>query len=158
MATKRSWRAKLQDDKDLPKRVPIPAQRHATWGRGTILIAAPREFDELMRKVRKGKLTTIDELRRVLATRHAATMTCPMTAGIFANLAARAAEEAEQAGQTRVTPYWRTLKARGELNPKFPGGLAVLRSRLEAEGHEVEVRGQRMFVVGFEARLQPLAE
>ena len=56
----------------------------------------------------------------------------------------------------RVTPYWRTLKARGELNPKFPGGLAVLRTRLEAEGHVVEVRGKRMFVVDFGKRLARL--
>ncbi len=157
MKTKRSWQDKLHDDKDLPKVEPIPAKMHATWGCGTLLIAAPREVDALMRTVRKGKVTTIDELRRALAAQHGATITCPMTTGIFANIAARAADEAEQAGKVRVTPYWRTLKARGELNGKFPGGLAVLRSRLEAEGHTVEVRGARMFVVDFADKLQPLA-
>jgi len=57
----------------------------------------------------------------------------------------------------RVTPYWRTLKAGGELNPKFPGGVAVLRARLEAEGHVVEARGKRLFVVDHERALAHLA-
>jgi len=52
-----------------------------------------------------------------------------------------------------ITPYWRTLKAGGELNPKFPGGLAVLRSRLQAEGHTVVARGQRLFVAEYTKRL-----
>jgi hypothetical protein len=46
-----------------------------------------------------------------------------------------------------VTPYWRTLKEGGELNAKYPGGVAVQRSRLEAEGHRIVARGKRWFVV-----------
>ncbi|HEX6812320.1 MAG TPA: hypothetical protein VF384_11900 [Planctomycetota bacterium] len=149
MKTKTSWREKLQRDHDLPKVVRIPARMHRQWGKGTIVIAAPREVDALMKQVRRGKVTTIDELRSALAKRHDATIACPMTTGIFATIAARAAEEAEQAGKARVTPYWRTLRAGGELNAKYPGGLPVLRSRLEAEGHTVVARGKRLFVADF---------
>src|SRR4030095_4767313 len=105
-----------------------------------------------MARVGKGKVTTIDELRTALAEKHGATIACPMTTGIFANIAARAADEAEQEGRVRITPYWRTLKAGGELNPKFPGGLAVLRSRLQAEGHTVVARGQRLFGADYTKR------
>jgi hypothetical protein len=153
MRTKKSWQEKLRTDHGLPRVEPIPKRNQRRWGKGTIVIAAPREVDALMKKVGRGKVTTIDELRRALATRHRATIACPMTTGIFANIAARAAEEAAAAGKVRITPYWRTLKAGGEINPKFPGGLPVLRSRLEAEGHAVVARGKRLFVVDHEQRL-----
>ena len=46
-----------------------------------------------------------------------------------------------------------TLKAGGELNQKYPGGITELRARLEAEGHEVQQKGKRFFVADFEKRL-----
>ena len=48
-----------------------------------------------MKKVRRGKLTTIDAIRRALAAKHGVTIACPMTTGIFAWIAAHAANEAE---------------------------------------------------------------
>ena len=41
------------------------------------------------------------------------------------------------------TPYWRTLKAGGALNPKYPGGIEAQRQRLEAEGHTILQKGRR---------------
>jgi alkylated DNA nucleotide flippase Atl1 len=37
----------------------------------------------------------------------------------------------------RITPYWRTLKTGGELNPKYPGGVQAQSARLRAEGHVI---------------------
>jgi hypothetical protein len=108
------------------------------------------EVDELMRRVPKGKLTTIDELRKTLAQRHGATIACPITTGIFAWIAAHAAAEAEAEGKKKTTPYWRTLKSNGELNPKYPGGIATLKKRLVAEGHRVVNKRQRAFVAEYE--------
>lgn len=133
---KKSWQEKLADSKDLPK---------------TLVIPAPLEVNAAMRKVRLGKLTTIDAIRRALAKRHGTTTACPLTTGIFAWIAAHAAAEDETAGRQRVTPYWRTLKAGGELNPKYPGGIKNLRARLAAEGHRVVKKGQRYFVADYEA-------
>jgi hypothetical protein len=115
-----------------------------------MVIPAPLEVDALMKRVRCGKLTTIDAIRRALAARHGVTMACPMTTGIFAWIAAHAADEAESEGGSRVTPYWRTLKAGGELNPKYPGGIKNLRARLAAEGHRVVKKGNRYFVADHE--------
>ncbi|MGC3970220.1 MAG: MGMT family protein [Pirellulales bacterium] len=143
---KKSWRAKLLDDKDLPKVAVIDGKLSKRWGSGTMVIPAPREVDALMRRVRPGKLTTIDALREALAKRHGVTITCPLTTGIFAWIAAHAAAEAEAAGKRRITPYWRTLKAGNELNPKYPGGIPELRKHLAAEGHKVVKRGKRYFV------------
>jgi hypothetical protein len=159
MATrKKSWREKLQDDKGFPRVFTIDKTRSKRWGSGTCVIPAPREVDGLMRRVPKGKLTTIDQLRKALAVRHGATITCPITTGIFAWIAAHAAAESETDGIKKTTPYWRTLKAGGELNPKYPGGVALITKRLKAEGHVVKVRGKRVFVEDFEKCLATLGE
>ncbi|MCA8973555.1 MAG: hypothetical protein KDC98_02485 [Planctomycetes bacterium] len=150
---KLSFREKLRDSKDLPRVEQITGKMTTRWGTGSFVIPAPIEVDAIMRKVKKGRLITINGIRELLAERHGATIACPITTGIFAGIAARAADEDEHDGKVRITPYWRTLKAGGELNPKFPGGVEVLRSRLEAEGHEVTVRGKRWFVVDYEKRL-----
>jgi hypothetical protein len=54
-------------------------------------------------------------------------------------MAARAAVEDEVEGKKDVTPYWRTLKGKGELNEKYPGGLDAQAKKLKAEGHIIEV-------------------
>ncbi|MDM7998441.1 MAG: MGMT family protein [Dehalococcoidia bacterium] len=137
-ATRKSWRERLADSKDLPKVVEINAKMSQRWGSGTCVIPAPREVDELMRKVPKGKLTTINEIRAALARKHKATIGCPITTGIFAAIAARAAEEGAAEGKRDITPYWRTLKSGGELNPKYPGGVEAQAARLRDEGHTIE--------------------
>lgn len=149
MKPRKTWTEKLADAKDLPKVVPIAGKMSRRWGEGTVAIAAPVEVDALMKRIPKRRLTTINELRAALATRHGATIGCPITTGIYAWIAAHAAEEAAAAGCKRITPYWRTLKAGGELNPKYPGGIPGVRARLEAEGHRVVQRGKRFFVADY---------
>src|SRR5690349_17388205 len=128
MAAKRkSWREKLADTKGLPRVTTILPRHVRTWGLkpgDTMVLPAPLEVDALMKRVPKGKVVTINELRAALSRKHKTTTCCPMLTGIFAWIAANAADEARHAGIKRITPYWRTLKARGELNPKFPGGAA----------------------------------
>lgn len=154
MALKISWREKLKNDKGLPTVQKVTEKMTRRWGTGTFVIPAPMEVDEMMRKVRKGKLTTLGEIRTVLAEKHGANFTCPITTGIFAWIAANAAAEAVAEGRKRVTPWWRTLKTGGELNPKYPGGIEAQREHLEAEGHTVVKKGKKRFVVeDFEKRL-----
>ena len=156
MPSRKSWVEKLNDSKDLPKVVKIDGKMSRKWGTGTCAIPAPIEVDQIMRQVGKGKLTTIDEIRAALARKHKATIACPITTGIFAWIAAHAAEEQAAAGKKRITPYWRTLKSGGELNPKYPGGVERLTSQLEPEGHRIVQRGKRFFVAEFERRLARL--
>src|SRR3972149_3596987 len=122
MVKRKSWCEKLNDSKGLPKVEKIAGKMSKLWGTGTVVIPAPIEVDEIMRKVPKGKLTTINEIRATLARKHKATIGCPITTGIFAWIAAHAAEERQQSGDKDITPYWRTLKAGGVLNEKYPGG------------------------------------
>lgn len=153
---RKTWNEKLADAKGLPKIINLEGRMQKKWGEGTCAIPAPIEVDGLMRKVGKGKLTTIDDLRKALARSHETTIACPITTGIFAWIAAYAADESATAGKSKVTPYWRTLKAGGELNPKYPGGIDALTLRLEAEGHVVFQKGRRYFVRDFEKSLAKL--
>ncbi|MDH3292384.1 MAG: MGMT family protein [Gemmatimonadota bacterium] len=153
MRRRKTFREKLADQKDLPRVERIPKGMTRQWGEGTMVIPAPREVDGIMRKVPKGKLITINQIREIVARRHGATLGCPITTGILARIAAGAAGEDEAEGKRRVTPYWRTLKTGGEVNPKYPGGLQDQRRRLEAEGHRVDMRGRRMVVRDYERYL-----
>jgi hypothetical protein len=143
---KPSWQEKLNDSRNFPKVEQIPTRMSKKWGTGTLVIPAPTEVDQLMRMVPIGKLTTINDIRAALAKRYNATIGCPLTTGIFASIAARAAEEQKQQGKTDITPYWRTLKTGGFLNEKYPGGFAIQKRLLEQEGHVVCQRGKRFFV------------
>jgi hypothetical protein len=156
MRRRKTWREKLDDSKGLPKVGAIGENMSKRWGTGTMVIPSPVEVEALMKQVPKGKLVTINELRDALARKHNADSACPMTTGVFAWIAAHAAEEAATEGAKRITPYWRTLKTGGELNPKYPGGVQSLKKLLRAEGHRIIEKGRRSFVEGFEQRLAAL--
>jgi len=153
MKKKKSWREKLADDKGLPKVGKVTGKMSQRWGTGPMVIPAPREVDALMRQVPKGRLVTINELRAALAKQHGVDFACPLTTGIFSWIAAHAAAEAEAEGAKRVTPYWRTLKTGGQVNPKYPGGATALTKRLRAEGHKVVSKGKRVLVADYEKKL-----
>ena len=99
MYAKRSFREKLADHKDFPRVQPLTGGMKRRFGSGTIVLPAPQEVDALMRKVPRGKVTTINQLREVLARRHGATLACPIVTGIHARIAAGAAGEDEAEGQ-----------------------------------------------------------
>jgi len=122
----------------MPKVVEITGKMSTRWGTGTVVIPAPREVDEIMKSVPRGSLITINQIRARLAKRHGASIGCPITTGIFAGIAARAAGEDAAEGKKDITPYWRTLKVGGVLNEKYPGGVEAQAEKLKAEGHTIE--------------------
>jgi len=149
MPKRKSWCEKLKDSKGLPVVERITDKMSKRWGTGTVVIPAPVEVNEIMRKVPEGKLTTINEIRAALAKKHGATIGCPITTGIFAWIAANAAEEQRQKGEKDIAPYWRTLKTGGVINEKYPGGVEAQRKLLEKEGHKVIQKGKRYVVVDY---------
>ena len=84
-------------------------------------------------------MNTVGALREDRAKTNGADFTDPVTAGIFVSSAAWASHQRAE----NETPYWRTLKANGELNPKYPGGVEEQRVKLEAEGHTVIQKGRK---------------
>ena len=155
MKSKTSWREKLEKPQQ-PKLVQIPPKM-SQFGKGTMLIPTPMLVDELVRRIPKGKLVTVGELRRKLAADFAADVTCPLTTGIFVRIAAEAAEEDRAKGRRRITPYWRVIKDDGSLNPKFPGGEKLQTKCLRSEGLSIVRQGKRALVKDFEQRLASLS-
>jgi hypothetical protein len=153
MAKKKTWREKLLNNKDLPKVVFLKENAQRRWKRRTMAIPSPREINEIMAKVPKERLITIEEIRKIVARKHEADIGCPLTCGIFSWIAAHAAVEEEREGNREITPYWRTLKTGGELNPKYPGGVEEQKKHLEAEGHQVIQKGKKYRIENHEKYL-----
>ena len=156
MPKRKSWSEKLKDNKDLPKVEKITDKMSKRWGTGTVVVPAPMEVNEMMRKIPEGKVITIGEIRAALAKKRGATIGCPLTTGIFAWVAANAAEEERQQGRNDITPYWRTLKTGGVINPKYPGGVEAQKKLLEKEEHKVIQKGKKYAVADYEKSLAKL--
>ncbi len=106
----------------------------------------------VMKKIPFGKVTTVGEIREYFSRQAGADFTEPITAGIFVSIAAWASYQRTD----DETPYWRTLKANGELNEKYPGGALAQKERLEKEGHIIIERGRkniRYYVKDYEKAL-----
>jgi hypothetical protein len=151
MKKRTTWREKLEKDQP-PVLKPTP--------KGMMLIPRPLHVDALMRKIGKGKLATVGQIRERLAKDCGADYACPLTTGIFMWIASGAAEEDLGRGMTigQVTPYWRVIKDDGSLNPKLPGGVAAQAAHLTREGHTIlpPVGKKPPRVKDFEQHLQEL--
>jgi len=156
MPKRKSWSEKLKDNKGLPKVEKITDKMSKRWGTGTVVIPAPMEVNEMMRRVPEGNLITIGDIRAALAKKHGATIGCPLTTGIFAWVAANAAEEERQKGEKDITPYWRTLKTGGVINPKYPGRVEAQKKLLEKEEHKIIQKGKKYVVADYEKSLAKL--
>jgi len=150
-ASRTSWRAKLEKSQE-PRLVEVPPKM-ARFGTGTMLIPTPKLVDDLIRRIPKGRLATVSELRRKLAVDFKADVTCPLTTGIFLRIAAEAAEEDRTRGRKRITPYWRVVKDDGTFNTKLPGGAAQQTRTLRAEGFRISTSGKSPRLQNFEDRL-----
>ena len=136
---KKDFNAMLRDGKDMPKIQIIKDETSIKkYGGNRMYFAPPMDYDRVMRRVPFGKVITVGEIREYFAAQNGADFTEPITAGIFVSIAAWASHQRSK----DKTPYWRTLRAGGELNPKYPGGVEEQKEMLEAEGHTVIQKGR----------------
>jgi alkylated DNA nucleotide flippase Atl1 len=135
---KKDFNAMLNDSKDMPKFQTIADRKSVEkYGGDRMYFAPPIEYDKVMRLIPYGYVITIGEIREYFAKLSGADFTEPITAGIFVSIAAWASFQRSK----NETPYWRTLKANGELNPKYPGGFEAQKAKLETEGHTIIKKG-----------------
>ena len=99
------YRKRLNDKKDFPKIKIIPKKLEKSWGIGKFVMPTPLEVNDLMKKVPKGKLMTINQIRKKFATKYKTTTACPIVTGIFVNVVARAAEEELRQGKKSCLLY-----------------------------------------------------
>ena len=157
---KKDFNAMLHDSKDMPKVQTITDQKSIEkYGGSRMYFAPPIDYDKVMKQIPYGKVITIGkireyfaELNEYFAELNGADFTEPITAGIFVSIAAWASYQRSE----DETPYWRTLKANGELNAKYPGGIEAQKEKLEAEGHTIIQKGRtniKYFVKDYESVL-----
>lgn len=155
---KKDFNAMLYQDTDMPKMQIVTDEKTIKkYGGERMYFAPPLTYDKIMKTIPRGKVVTVGAIRAYLAKINGADFTDPITAGIFVSIAAWASYQRSE----DETPYWRTLKASGELNPKYPGGTEAQREKLEAEGHTIIQRGRkniRYYVKDYEKVLFDLNE
>lgn len=155
---KKDFNAMLRESKGMPRIQLVTDEKTVQkYGGSRMYFAPPLAYDQAMKQVPEGKLTTVGDIRAFFAKKNGADFTEPITAGAFVSIAAWASAQRD----CDFTPYWRTLKANGELNPKYPGGVMAQKEKLEAEGHTVTARGRtniRYYVENFEEKLHHFKE
>ena len=152
----KDFNAMLKNNKDMPKiQIVKDDKTKKKYGGDKMFFAPPLYYDKLMKKVPKGKLITVGQMRDYLAKKNNADFTDPMTAGIFVNIVAWASYQRD----TDITPFWRTLKSDGELNVKYPEAIELQKRLLEEEGHTIITKGTKnikYYVKDFENSLVEL--
>ena len=154
---KKDFNEMLRDNKDMPKlQIITDAKSIEKYGGNRMYFAPPMDYDRVMKQIPRGKVITVGKIREYFAKKNNADFTEPITAGVFVSIAAWASFQRSE----DETPYWRTLKAKGELNEKYPGGIEAQREKLEAEGHTIIQKGRtniKYFVKDYEKYLFELA-
>lgn len=149
----KDFNAMLRDNKDMPKfQIITDPKSIEKYGGERMYFAPPADYDKVMKRIPFGKVITIGKIRDYFAKENNADFTEPITAGVFVSIAAWASYQRLE----NETPYWRTLKANGELNAKYPGGIEAQKEKLESEGHTVIQKGRtniRYYVKNYESVL-----
>jgi len=155
----KTWQEKMADKPSLPKILKLQkkfpcyntmAKIGCCQGDKVVLVN-PREVEAIMKSVPRGKLITIYEICYKIAKRHKVKGSCSLTNGIFIMQAAHASVETKS-----KLAWWRTLKASGFLNEKYPGAYNLQIKLLKKEGHNVIKRGKKYSVQNFEKKLAKL--
>ncbi|MFQ9922786.1 MAG: methylated DNA-protein cysteine methyltransferase [Beduini sp.] len=153
---KKDFNAMLQKDNGMPKiQIVSDEATNKKYGGEKMYFAPPKDYDHIMKQIPMGKVITVKAIREYFAKKNNADFTDPITAGIFVSIAAWASYQRKE----DLTPYWRTLKVNGELNPKYPGGIEAQKKKLEEEGHTIIKKGRthiRYYVKDYEFSLFPL--
>lgn len=153
---KKDFNAMLQKDNGMPKiQIVSDEATIKKYGGEKMYFAPPKDYDHIMKQIPIGKVITVKAIREYFAKKNNADFTDPITAGIFVSIVAWASFQRKE----ELTPYWRTLKVNGELNPKYPGGVEVQKKKLEEEGHTIIQKGRthiRYYVKDYEYSMFPL--
>lgn len=126
----------------------IPATMEKYLGcKGKMVKPSPETVKMIVKKVRKGKLITLLQLREKLAIDFSVQTACPAATAKSLQLLAQ---------EEKPVCYWRVITAKGELIGKYPGGLDSHAALLESEGAEVDLSKKKPVVANYESKLMPI--
>jgi 6-O-methylguanine DNA methyltransferase, DNA binding domain len=120
---------------------------------GRMLKPCPETLAALIVQIPSGKIVTTDSLRRTLANRFGVEVTCPYDTKMALLAIAHTESDPNQSDPSQPIPYWRVIKANGELMPKHPGGPEAHAARLQAEGFTVDTSGKKPKIKQFKDKL-----
>jgi hypothetical protein len=101
-----------------------------------MLIATPKVVDEYIRQIPKGQHTSLQQMRKDLASEYGAEYSCPITSGIFLRIASERAYEQYQEGKplSKITPFWRMIDKKAPLAKKLSFGYDFVAEQRKKEG------------------------
>lgn len=130
----KSWTEKLNAPAE-PVVKPAPISIAGMHAGQIMLVPTTRMIADFMSAIPPGHTVDIQSMRRELAARHHAEVTCPIYTGYHLRTVAEAALEAHAAGVPRdaVTPFWRVLDEQSPTTGRLPNGRAIVAERRAAE-------------------------
>jgi hypothetical protein len=93
-----------------------------------MLVPTPRIVDAFIAALPRGTRMDVPTLRRRLARKYKAQVTCPITMGFHLRTVAEAALEAHTHGAAldQITPFWRVLDADAPVTKRLSCGTAFV--------------------------------
>ena len=131
----KSWTDKLHTREE-PKVKPSPRTFSDVVEGDAMLVPTARQVDEFMRSIPPGTSMDVRTLRRGLALKHGAEVTCPVYTGYHLRTVAEAAHEALERGAPldEITPFWRVLDETTPTTGRLTFGSDFVRKRRSDEG------------------------
>ena len=101
-----------------------------------MLVPSPGMIDAFIRSIPHGQSLDVVSLRKTLAEKHGAEVTCPITTGFHLRTVAEAALEARRGGAKleEITPFWRVLDEQSPTTQKLSSGAALIAKQRRIEG------------------------
>ena len=135
MPKQRSWADKVRTGKAHQVK-PAPMSFAGMKVGEIMLVPSPQIVDKFIRAIPKGKCMDVATMRKKLARKYKAEVTCPITMGIQMRIVAEAAYEAYAAGTklADVAPVWRVLDEDAPTAKKLSCGTAFIAEQRAREG------------------------
>lgn len=133
----KTWNEKLTGSK--PPHLAVLEKPFAGLQPGeTLFIPSPLLVRDYMHAIPHGERRSIAQMREEMAAQHGAKATCPLTASLFARIAAEAAWDDLGAGKciSEIAPFWRLIDADSAVGRRLACGQAFIRAAQADEAHE----------------------
>lgn len=135
MSNEVSWAERLQVSTETEVR-PVPPGRKGAGPGKTMLFPSAQLVNDTIRAIPEGQSVTPKELRSVLARRHGASLTCPVTTTMMLRLVAEVANESHRNGASLadITAIWRVLDRKASALRKLTFDPAYILDQRAKEG------------------------